>query len=171
SSSPCDPRPPGPGTPRGRRPGPDRSGVDPRRGGRESPATRAPLSGRRRLPLRRVPKAFLVRRGNPLREGRRRSPPRGPTHLPASRIGATPQDLHGRVTSEGPQESQQNPTEVVDGRRPSHVRSSNEAHVNGSCGCGGYRKKGLQDQGDTARGPDVERDPAWGQLPRSELDR
>src|SRR5205807_2683188 len=56
----------------------------------------------------------------------------GVDHPAASWIVPTPQDLHVRVTSEGPQESQQNPTEVVDGRRPSHVRSSNEAHVNGS---------------------------------------
>ena len=90
----------------------------------------------------------------------------------APRIVPAPKNFNVHMGPEPPDEGQEDPAEVVDGRRPADVRASDQSHPNGPSSRGRHREKGLQDERHTARGPDVEGEATRHQaVSRAEFDR
>src|SRR5207249_5436147 len=90
----------------------------------------------------------------------------------APRIVSASKNLDVHMGPEPPDEGQEDPAEVVDGRRPADVRPSDQSHPNGSSRRGRHREKGLQDERHTACGPDAEGETTRYQaVSRAEFDR
>ena len=75
----------------------------------------------------------------------------------APRIVTATQQLHVDATANVPQERQKHTGEVVNGRRPSDIRSTYDAKPDRPRSGGCDRESRLEHEGDAPGGPDVER--------------